>query len=778
MAAGESPKVTLSSPSQYSGLRLRCGMRIRELPEEHELLRRWCEGLDQEYRGQRLAGLAHEVFLKLLKAKREVPTAAQRQEVLAVQQGLCALWLHGDAERLRAGPRCAGAAALRRQRAAAAARCVDCHSEKTLRESAQPTSLESRVCPAVMEAYVRSPKLPPLVFEAQGSHREKPYVGVDVVRCRRNGLANAPFPLPILCPADGVEPVEPGRLPDLGYVEGCRDARQAALQLLPFVGPGWYPKVSIAALLKTTVCRWDHIPLGIYARGHVGAATLRRALERMDAAWPEGEEHMAKLSVNAMIGLWARRADVIYSVRSSSCQLDGPGADFTQSFCYGEGSVFVYTRRHGTYRPIHDAVLGFEHCMVAKARRLLAAPPRYVKQVKTDCLLLQGLPKSRQESLEALTRLRHQDGTPVFRVEECKPLLGRSAPPRMEAERPALRQDPLEHCAAGNSLLLTGLPGTGKTYLARKIVARLREQGEAVHLVSKTHCSAQNLGLGAQTADHWVRRYVRNGSVQKLDWLVVEEITQLDMALWADLACVGLNPDVKFLLLGDFRQLPAVLDSWAGQPISAPLEHSQLVLDLAGGHRHELTENMRSDPGIFDFVKWLQVGEPDAPALEEAKARARELFPAKPGWPETTLVISHARRALQPPGAKLLVLETGVEIALAPESQLQSPQNRAQNMLVWPGLRLIGGGGKIPKGVFVAVTEVEPEHVRLDNGLRLKQQELLRATRLSHAVTYASCQGLTLQGRVRLDLGSVHLSLRHLYVGASRATSSDLLEVA
>ena len=61
------------------------------------------------------------------------------------------------------------------------------------------------------------------------------------------------------------------------------------------------------------------------------------------------------------------------------------------------------------------------------------------------------------------------------------------------------------------------------------VVARLREQGEAVRLVSKTHCSAQNLGLAAQTADHWVRRYVRGGSAQKLDWLVVEEITQLDM---------------------------------------------------------------------------------------------------------------------------------------------------------------------------------------------------------------------------------------------------------
>ena len=76
MAAGESPKVAISSPAQYCGLRLRRGTRIRELPEEHEVLRRWCEALNQEYRGQRLAGLAHEIFLKLLKAKREVPGAA------------------------------------------------------------------------------------------------------------------------------------------------------------------------------------------------------------------------------------------------------------------------------------------------------------------------------------------------------------------------------------------------------------------------------------------------------------------------------------------------------------------------------------------------------------------------------------------------------------------------------------------------------------------------------------------------------------------------------
>ena len=123
---------------------------------------------------------------------------------------------------------------------------------------------------------------------------------------------------------------------------------------------------------------------------------------------------MAKLSVNAMIGLWARSTEAVYSVRSSSSELDGAGADFSQAFAYEAGMVwdFVYARRllsNGTYRPIHDAVLGFERYMVAKARRILDAPPRYLAQVKTDCLLTQRL-KRFAERLRALEALRHPDG--------------------------------------------------------------------------------------------------------------------------------------------------------------------------------------------------------------------------------------------------------------------------------------------------------------------------------------------------------------------------------
>ena len=121
--------------------------------------------------------------------------------------------------------------------------------------------------------------------------------------------------------------------------------------------------------------------------------------------------------------------------------------------------------------------------------------------MKTDCLLTQRLPKRFTERLRALDALRHPDGTPVYRVEETKPLLGSSRAPRMEAERPKQRKwneadDPVNHCLAGNSLLLTGLPSTGKTHLARTIVGvRRAEPRREVLAAGRLPTAAGRAGL-------------------------------------------------------------------------------------------------------------------------------------------------------------------------------------------------------------------------------------------------------------------------------------------
>ena len=191
-------------------------------------------------------------------------------------------------------------------------------------------------------------------------------------------------------------------------------------------------------------------------------------------------------------------------------------------------------------------------------------------------------------------------------------------------------------------------------------------------------------------------------------------------------------------MLGDFRQLPAVLDSWAGRPISAPLEHSQLIRDLAGGHRHALRPRHLQ---LREVAAGRRGGVPHAGA---GQGDAEGALPLKPG---------EASKLLE-----LEVIHMGCYESVTTQNGCSQTQNSPQSMRVWPGLRLIGAGGKIPKGVRLCGRgKVEPDGVRLDNGMRLKNQELLRATRPSHAVTYASCQQLTLHNRVRLDLESCHL---------------------
>ena len=113
-------------------------------------------------------------------------------------------------------------------------------------------ALESRLCRHVLETYACSPRPPPLVCGLSTCDSDRVCHGVDVVRCRQNALANAPFPLPVFCPLDNIRLAEKRKLADL--------------------------------------------------TAHVSPDCLARALEIMERIWREGEEHMAKLSVNALIG--------------------------------------------------------------------------------------------------------------------------------------------------------------------------------------------------------------------------------------------------------------------------------------------------------------------------------------------------------------------------------------------------------------------------------------------------------------------------------------------
>ena len=314
--------------------------------------------------------------------------------------------------------------------------CLECHRTKTLLESSRAACLESRVCRSVHEAYVQSPRPPALVCKLAKCDPDRICHGVDVVRCRKNALANATFPLPVFSPWTPWSPPGTGtwRASPTWSCTGTTGRPCSE------TSPTW---VGTASPQPRTCCRatWADFKWSLDATAHVEPRCLAQALEVMEDAWPEGEEHMAKLSVNALIGLWARNQDLVYSMRTSNHELDGQGCQWRQTFTDAAGKVHwdhIYATElfsNYTLRPLHDYVMAQEHVAVAKIRdHLRKVPPRYVVALKTDCLVFQDLPKKFLPAARELTTARkHQDGTPVYRFGECKRLEGEYREPRIEA---------------------------------------------------------------------------------------------------------------------------------------------------------------------------------------------------------------------------------------------------------------------------------------------------------------------------------------------------------
>ena len=99
-------------------------------------------------------------------------------------------------------------------------------------------------------------------------------------------------------------------------------------------------------------------------------------------------------------------------------------------------------------------------------------------------------------------------------------------------------------------------------------------------------------------------------------------------------------------------------------------------------------------------------------------------------------------------------------------------------MFWWKGLRVIGAvtANGIMRGCIYEIENIADENIKLKDGPAPSLEQACRCLRLAYAITYASSQGLTLQGVVRLHTDGP-FTLKHLYVGSSRATSSQLLEV-
>ena len=259
---------------------------------------------------------------------------------------------------------------------------------------------------------------------------------------------------------------------------------------------------------------------------------------------------------------------------------------------------------------------------------------------------------------------------------------------------------------------------------------------------------------------------------------MIEEVSQLDLQLWTQLQKLKHN-SVKCICLGDWNQMGCIGGvSWAGELLpDTAIQNSNLLKILCDNNRVCLTTPRRSDVELFDYYASLIPGGVrfELP-LQEVLAEARARFPAKPGFPDLSLVISHRlrqsinrrqNRALAPPDALPLQTVDGL-------------------VLLHVGLRLIASlpegrsRGCVNGGTYV-VREVG-EEVVLE--CEASQREILVPMaficshfRLAFSCVIAAIQGQTCTGRLRVYTKHERFTLKQLFVCSSRATCEANLKV-
>jgi hypothetical protein len=106
-------------------------------------------------------------------------------------------------------------------------------------------------------------------------------------------------------------------------------------------------------------------------------------------------------------------------------------------------------------------------------------------------------------------------------------------------------------------------------------------------------------------------------------------------------------------------------------------------------------------------------------------------------------------------------------------------------MWLQPGLKVMciceGKRGRLYNHAFFTVFATSANTVTLEDSIgtfEIKHEEAAKVLRLTYALTYASIEGLTLNGIVRLhDSNHPRMCWRKLNVGLSRGTAADLVEI-
>ena len=586
-----------------------------------------CDKAGVPFKNQQIGGLIRTLGKQFNNGQRRVLTQEEKVDIVKTQQNLCVLcdksakeWQYDHRVPLNAG----GSNDIENFQAL----CVPCHLQKTKEEAEAGDFIKydpvaSTFNKSALEI-IESKHFKQWAFVERLKEKELPDMPVrklDHAKCRRNIVLHSQYEWPKFSVMDSPTEYDGGDIKcGLYFVETDN--------YFPFRGNGWYNYAMVKEALTANIIQSHQITHQFIASFQLPADYFKKFAEYLiDTTRENG---LDKLIINSMVGCWAINRSSFETLQFNANKHEASAAlirdgVFVSSFDIDGTSLYAIhekkeIQKDDMFLPLYHQVISLEAMGLYKLEQLIKSHGGIPLERNTDAILYQGP----EINIDNIT---HADGTQKYRYDDTKRLRVESVcsfSRNGSYQVPVVEysdvndQDDFDELAqliydSDQGCFVSGFAGVGKTYFTNKLINLIESNGKkciklaptrkaASHIKGKTiHKFYMNLAL----SNNYEKKILQ--SLQYTDYMLVDEISMVKE--WSYRFFTMLKryaPQLKFIIVGDYDQLPPVNDEYKGN-----YDQSWALYHLCDGQRLRLEKCRRSDEKLFKLYNGVRLGTAD-----------------------------------------------------------------------------------------------------------------------------------------------------------------------
>jgi 5-methylcytosine-specific restriction protein A len=498
--------------------------------------------------------------------------------------------------------------------------CKSCHKEKTIADNSRrmvkgdKDASHSHLNNEVLDIFTgNAMKNNHKAFVGKVSKKPIPknsyFAQYDIIKCYKNAMTNSKYDYPVYNAFDKPEPFDGKLKTGFYYISFAYKGVGGTKNRIPFRGSGWYALPSVEYGIEKGMIAKDNIRFQLLPSDTIPSNFFNGFTEYVYGKCGI----ISKLIINTFIGCLNRYQKVnktnvlafseheaayyIHTKKFDSCILEVL-ADDRKMWNISDKHI---TTNESFQIPIYNYVIALANVNVAKLCDQMEEKGGKILAIRTDSVYAYFPEKIKLGLDKTLYRKETPHAEDFTKIKEMKLMdtskdnfyLKKRKWNHMEVKED-FKELAKDIVNSNKSINIDGQAGTGKTYLINEIIKRLEKENKSYICLAPTNKARLNLKNGMT-----LHMFFLGAHSKTYQYIIIDEISMIKAEFYQRLLHIKRNSTTKFILVGDFRQLPPVDDKIKGMNY----KNSIPMHDLSDSNRLELTKNRRSDSIVWNLAQ-------------------------------------------------------------------------------------------------------------------------------------------------------------------------------